>query len=92
MLMILHQPKCKTFCLANFLAKKKEKKKLARCQASLLKQSSPYKKFLPSDDEKPSASAQRQAPHTGKIPGCSNSVEDAIRISRGLNSSEIDAT
>jgi hypothetical protein len=42
-------------------------------------------KVLPQDDEKSSASSQRQATHTGKSQGTAIPVEDAVIIIRGLN-------
>jgi hypothetical protein len=71
MLTIFHHPRAKTFCLVSYLAKKKT---LARWPASFFfsQVSSANKTFLPEDDEKSSASAQKQATHTGKISGRCN--------------------
>jgi hypothetical protein len=68
MLMIFHHPKANTVCLVSFFARKKNICHFASIFFFLARKLTKQKGFL-SDNEKSSASVQRQATHTGKISG-----------------------
>jgi hypothetical protein len=72
MLTIFHHAKAKSLCLASFLSKKKKRRLLGCKRLIFLKRKLTIQNLLFQDDEKSSASAQRQATHTGKISGHCN--------------------